>query len=75
MPRDLKEPDGWRFSSLRWTLLSCRVRFAWVVTGVQDLELKLEGRGTYHPAARERALDSLRGVRIQGLLSTAIVAL
>lgn len=40
MPRDLKEPEGWRFSSLR------KMR---------------------HPAALDRAADSINGVETHGL--------
>lgn len=61
MPRDLKEPDGCKFSSLRKILL-LRLRsihticFSWGF-----------GFGhTNHPAACESAADSMRGVWTHG---------
>lgn len=64
MPRDLKEPEGWRFSSLRKILL---LRFR------NALECGSRGGGVpYHPAALDRAVDSMRGVSLHGLLVEAI---
>lgn len=66
MPLDLKEPEGWRLSSLRKILL---LRFRNPVsqggaereTGARALVVN-----TYHPAALERGPDSIRGVVTQG---------
>ena len=59
MPRDLKEAAGWRFSSLR----KMRLGRLGQRNGGGLWRLK----GTYHPAALERAADSIKGVETQGL--------
>lgn len=56
---DLKEPEGWRFSSLRNTLLFVGQSF--LTTRCED-----SGRSTYHPAALESATDSTSGVLRHG---------
>jgi hypothetical protein len=56
MPRDLKEADGWRFSSLRKMLL---------LKGLAVVLRNWRGR-EYHPASRERAAERIRGVWTQG---------
>lgn len=65
--RDLKEPEGWRSSSLRKILLE----LVWLVSGlswwVGGLVVKLFCF-SYHPACLESVADSMRGVSIQGFL-------
>ena len=59
IPRDLKEPLGWRFSSLRSIRLAC--------LSVMRLKLEAAKGERYHPAAFDSAEDSFNGVAIQGL--------
>lgn len=58
--RDLKDPDGWRRSSFKKILLRMR-KFC----KLSELWKRPRDR-TYHPAALERAADSIKGVSIQG---------
>lgn len=58
MPRDLNDPEGWRFSSFRKMRLE-RDQFG------EDGDVV--GTATDQPAALERAEDSIKGVSIQGL--------
>ena len=55
MPRDLKEEDGWRFSSLRKMRL-----YLDQYNGSEECSY------TYQPAAFDKTLDSTSGVSIQG---------
>lgn len=68
MPRDLKELDGWRFSSLRNILLEERGTGGRRVSPRCTLRVGMRDAGfnIYHPAARERVLDSKSGVSIHG---------
>ena len=59
MPRDLKEPAGWRFSSFR------KIRLGGL--GQHSGGSLLGLQGVYHPAALERAADSTNGVETHGL--------
>lgn len=61
---DLKEPAGWRFSSLRKILL-----------GISERDVRaLRGQvSTNHPAALESAADSIKGVSTQGFFISDIV--
>jgi hypothetical protein len=69
MPRDLKDPLGWRFSSLRKILL---LRFSFHNLNFQ-LELRTKKGGSpYHPAALDSAADSINGVSSQGFVCGAI---
>ena len=61
--RDLKDPAGWRFSSLRKIRLHLIFSVGTYILGMK----RLEDEGvTYHPAALDRAEDSIKGVSTQG---------
>lgn len=73
MPRDLKEPEGCRFSSLRNMLLfSCQIiLFHFALMGNVALSrlprtAHIRGRlETYQPAAWDMGVDGMHGVSIQ----------
>jgi hypothetical protein len=59
MPRDLKDPEGCRFSSLRKMLLEgAALSASGVLLAWWDV-------ATHQPAARDMAVDGIRGVSIQ----------
>jgi hypothetical protein len=67
--RDLKEPDGWRRSSLRKMRLKDGLAYGCIKVGFSWLWEK----SSYHPACLERVADSMRGVSIHGLLMGASI--
>ena len=68
MPRDLKLPLGWRFSSFKKILL-LRLRSCYKYGGrhvaiKQQRDVK-RYHVTYHPATRDSAADSINGVSMK----------
>lgn len=59
MPRDLKEPEGWRFSSLRNMRLG--------VLGQHCGGRLVTAECSYHPAALDKGADSIIGVATHGM--------
>ena len=66
MPRDLKDPPGWRFSSFRKILL---LRFS----DRCSRRVSYQAGAPYHPAASESTVDSTKGVWRQGLRSLIVI--
>ena len=60
----MKEPDGWRFSSLRNILLSPSLN---VSGGVVMYCFSFDAE-THHPAPFDSFVDSINGVCLQGFL-------
>lgn len=66
--RDLKEPEGWRSSSLRNTWLADGWVSIFGFCAIPGEGPLFGGNWSHHPACLERVADSISGVSIQGFL-------
>lgn len=64
MPRDLKEPEGCRFSSFKKTLLRAEHVNRFAQPSIQIVGVCI----TYQPAARDKVADLTSGVSMYGIL-------